>query len=210
MSPISRLVRRLAGALVIPLVIPLVIALAIAVSLAAPAAASTLGPLEPHLLRGTDMAWTGDSGSNIYRLTNTSNGGNVKYFVAALPNGTAQEISVSVGVKGLSGANYSGAGLVFNFDLDSRTYLALVLTASNQLAIYQKSAQGMSELARLPQAIDTRGGMVQLTLRATGKGVDIEVDGAHQGAIDGVGLRGQAGILAIDGGDYSFATYEVK
>lgn len=188
----------------------LVLALAFALGLPAFAAASTLGPLEPYLLKGADGPWTGDANSNIYALSNTSNAGNVKYFVAALPDGSAREISVSLGVKPLSGAAHTAAGLVFDFDLNSRTYLAVVLTANSQIAIWQRSAQSMSELARLQQTIDTRSGMVQLTLRTTDRGLDIEVDGVHQGSIDGVGLQGQAGIIAIDGGSYGFAQYEVK
>lgn len=188
----------------------LVGAAAVALLLAMPAGAASLGPLEPYLLLGSDPPWTGALDGNTYRLTNTANDTDIVYFVAALPGGSAQEIAVTVGVQPQAGAGYSGAGLIFSFDPKARTYMALVATATNELAIYQRNAKGVSELARLPLAGTTSAGTLRLVLRATDKGVAFEANGTHQGSIDGIGLSGQAGIVAIDGGRYSFADYTVQ
>jgi hypothetical protein len=188
----------------------LVAVAAAGISLTVPAGAASLGPLEPYLLIGSDPPWTGTLEGNGYRLTNTANDTDIVYFVAALPGGLAQEIAVTVGVQPQAGAAYSGAGLIFDFDHQTRNYLALVVTAANELAIYQRNAQGVGELARLPLAGTSSAGTLRLVLRATDKGVAFEANGTHQGSVDGVGLSGQAGIVAIDGGSYTFADYQVR
>ena len=178
-------------------------------ALPAMAQAASLGALEPYLLLGGDPPWAGSMEGDSYRLTNATNDADIVYFVAALPGGRAQEVSVNVSVQPQIGAAYSGAGLIFNFDSNSRTYLALVLMATGELAIYQRDNQGVSELARLP----TTGIAVEplrLSLRTTAEGLTIEANGTHQGSIGGVGLQGQAGILAIDGGSYLFSDYSVR
>jgi hypothetical protein len=185
-------------------------ALALGLLAAAPAGAAGLGPLEPYLLLGSDPPWTGAMEGGTYRLTNAAPNTDIIYFVAALPGGAAQEVSVSIGIAAQPGAGYSGAGILFNFDAASRTYLAVVATATDELAIYQRNEQGVSELARLPLGVAAAGGVLRLALRATGRGVAFEVNGTNQGSIDGIGLTGQAGILAIDGGSYSFADYQVR
>jgi hypothetical protein len=188
----------------------LVAVAAAGLSLTVPAGAASLGPLDPYLLIGSDPPWTGTLEGNGYRLTNTANDTDIVYFVAALPGGLAQEIAVTVGVQPQAGAAYSGAGLIFDFDHQTRNYLALVVTATNELAIYQRNAQGVGELARLPLAGTSSAGTLRLVLRATDKGVAFEANGTHQGSVDGVGLSGQAGIVAIDGGSYTFADYQVR
>lgn len=182
---------------------------ALLLALPGAAQAASLGPFEPYLLLGSDPPWTGTMEGDSYRLINATTDADIVYFVAALPGGQAQELSVDVGVQPRAGAAYSGAGIIFNFDPNSRTYLAVVLMATGELAIYQRGDQGVSELARLPlTGIATQP--LGLTLRATPEGLTIEANGTHQGSIGGVGLQGQAGILAIDGGSYLFSDYSVR
>jgi len=185
-------------------------ALALGLTFSVPAGAGSLGALEPYLLLGSDPPWTGTAEGGGYRLTNSANDTDIIYFVAALPGGSAQEVGVSLSVQAQPGAGYSGAGLIFNFDAAARTYLALVVTATDELAILQRGPQGVSELARLQLDVESAGGALRLVLRATDRGVVFEANGTHQGSIDGVGLTGQAGILAVDGGTYGFADYTVR
>jgi hypothetical protein len=184
-------------------------ALALAL-LPAPAGAASLGPLDPYLLLGSEPPWIGAMDGAGYRLSNSSNEGDIIYFVAALPGGRAEEVAVRVSVQGQADAGYSGAGLIFNLDPTAGTYFALALTARGDLAIYGRDTQGVEEVARLPLTGTTAGGSLLLSLRATAKGVEISANGARQGSIDGVELSGQAGIFAIDGGSYRFSDYTVN
>lgn len=184
-------------------------ALALAL-LAAPAGAAGLGPLDPYLLLGSEPPWIGAMDGPGYRLSNSSNAGDIIYFAADLPGGTAAEVSVRVSVQGQGGADHSGAGLIFNVDPEAGTYFALAVTAQGDLALYGRNAQGVEEVARLPLTGTTAGGGLRLTVRATAEGVEIEANGANQGSLDGLELSGQAGIFAIDGGSYRFSDYRVN
>lgn len=169
-----------------------------------------MGALAPNLLVGRQPPWTGSFDASGYLLENALSDGDVMYFYAPLPSGAAQELAVDLTIEPAPGAAYSAAGLLVNFDRATRDYLAVVLDASGQLVIYRRDAGGLGELARLPLSGAAAPGALRLALRGGPQGLAIEANGVHQGALQGVQLAGDAGIIAFDGGRFRFANYTAR
>jgi len=168
---------------------------------------ANMGPLARYLLIGTEDPWTGSYLQGFYLLRNPTGFNNSMLFTALPPLGVALQ-KVSIDVHPVGSAAYTGAGLVLNRETGDGAFVAVLLQPNRQLGIYvYDPKEGLGRLTELP-AVGLRDDVVtRLSAENSDAGIDILTNGEKSGHFSDIKLKGAAGAMATDIGDYYFANF---
>ena len=165
---------------------------------------------------GHDPPWTGTLTGSHFRLENATAPSAGRYmYLASLPGRpdalTQGTVHVDVAVEVAYDASYgAAAGVLFNFDTDAGSYLALVVTDLGY-SLYVRDHDGLNEVMSDTRDDIRLGATNRVTVRTIGTDVQLEVNGTSVGSISfGAPPRGAIGIIALGAGVYTFSgfTYE--
>jgi hypothetical protein len=168
---------------------------------------ANMGLLARHLLIGTETPWPGSYLQGFYFLRNPTGFNNSLMFTALPPLGVALQ-KVSIDVHPVGSQAYTGAGLVLNYETAGGAFAAVLLQPNRQLGIYFYDPQdGLGRLTEIP-AVELRDDVVtRLSAENSDAGIDILTNGVKAGHFSDVKLKGAAGVMATDIGDYYFANF---
>ncbi len=102
------------------------------------------------LLVGKEESWEGKLVDDSYLLINHENPPDVKYFHFRINDENHAEATFSLDIKlnlSASKTDYSGAGLLYRFNRDKKSYYAFVLKADNVFSFYRRDSSGFKTLA---------------------------------------------------------------
>ncbi|WP_027132708.1 hypothetical protein [Geminicoccus roseus] len=169
------------------------------------------GPaLDGILTPGTDGPWTLSIAGGNAVLENGSEPGAIKFYrIDSLRGGASLDgAAVAVDVGGDFPGETSGAGLLYRFDADSRSYLAFVLGA-DRWTLYQRGNEGVR--ARVAGKLPAGGtGPRRLRIQPTDDKLVLEIDGQQLASIQLSGMDGHGvGLVAIGTGRFDFDNFAV-
>lgn len=172
------------------------------------AAAQDLGPLTPVLELGESPPWLGAAEGSAYVLSNSTDPGAVRYFWIGAPEGEGQR-TIGVDVEIREAQEASGAGLIYGYQEEPRSYFLLLLRPGNQVALLQRTDAGVEERMSLGGDM-VRSGANRLEIRERGQEIELLVNGQSIGSIgnDRIG-RGGVGIAAAGTGTFVFSNFAV-
>lgn len=165
---------------------------------------------------GNDPPWTGTLTGSHYRLENATAPGAARYvYLASLPGRpgalTQGTVHVDVAVEVAFDPSYgAAAGVLFNLNVDTRHYLALVVSDLGY-SVYVHDESGLYEATADTSDAIRLGATNRVTVRTIGTDVQLEVNGTSVGSISfGAPPTGAIGIIALGAGVYTFSgfTYE--
>jgi len=167
------------------------------------------------LLIGNDGTWIGALEDGAYSLSNSGKAGAVRYFHVdfAKRNGTdaAERTEVAVDVAGQFEGQAAGAGLLYRFDREARTYYAFVVMKDGAYSLWQRSADGLRRLAGGSNAAIKPGSVNSLLARLQGGEAELYVNDTRiVGHSTGATLAGDVGIIAFDRGAYRFDNFRLS
>lgn len=161
---------------------------------------------------GSKGAWTATLTGASYRLVNPSDLSAVRYYyLLSLPDqppgpisqGTA---SVVVMVEGESD-EYSGAGLLFAFEPETRNYYAWVGT-NDGYAFYRRDEDGFQRMISAQSGLINQGASNRLSITATGPELQLFVNDQRIARIDRADpVDGGIGIIVLGTGTYTFEEF---
>ncbi len=168
---------------------------------------ANMGPLANYLLLGTEGAWTGSYAQGFYLLRNPTGFNNTMLFTALPPLGVTLQ-KVSIDVHPVGSAAYTGAGLVLNRETAGGAFLAVMLQPNRHLGIYVYDPEdGIGRLTEMPAAGLRDDVVTRLSLENSDAGIDILTNGEKSGHFSDIKLKGAAGAIATDLGDYYFVNF---
>jgi hypothetical protein len=170
------------------------------------AAAQDLGPLTPQLQLGAFAPWMAQAEGTAYVLSNTTDPSAVTYFWVGNPAEEGRR-TIAVDVDLREGAEGSGAGLLYGFQEEPRSYFLLMLRPGGTVALVQRTPEGFEERMGIG-GDQVKPGINRLEIRERGKEIDILLNGTNIGAIgnDLIG-RGGVGIVATGTGTFAFSNF---
>ncbi len=162
------------------------------------------------LLIGSDGAWSGALADGTYRLSNAGKKGGIKYFHLGRPNqgAGAEKLTVGVDVLARFEGTAAGAGLVYLVDPRSRTYYAFVVGKGSGYSVFRRGNEGFKKLASGTNDAIKSQGVNRLSVELTRDKARLYVNEAQ---VIGHSVKrtaeGNAGIIAVDLGDYRFDNF---
>jgi len=163
------------------------------------------------LALGNDGQWSAKIEDGEYVVANHDDKDAVRYVQLGLSEGDKPlDLSVSsvdVDVDGTFEDNDSGAGVLYRFDPEGKTYLAFVLTKDG----YQILKRDESGLQTVSQGAHSYHDGATLEVNTLDSGeVEFRIDDKVVGSIDGTGFEGNhAGMIAIGRGEFYFDNFQV-
>jgi hypothetical protein len=101
----------------------------------------------------------------------------------------------------------SGAGVLYRFDPEGKTYLAFVLTKDGY-QILKRDESGLQTVSQGAHSYHD-GATLEVNTLDSGK-VEFRIDDKVVGSIDGTGFEGNhAGMIAIGRGEFYFDNFQV-
>ena len=170
-------------------------------------AAQDLGPLTPHLELGEMAPWTGTAEGPAYVLSNSTDPNAITYYWVGSPEAEGKR-TIGVDVELRAAADGAGgAGLIYGYQEQPRSYFLLLLRPGNQVALLQRTEAGMEERMTLGSD-QVRAGANRLEIREAGQQIELFLNGQSIGAIgnDMIG-RGGVGIAAAGTGTFVFSNF---
>ncbi len=162
------------------------------------------------LLIGSDGGWRGALVDGTYNLSNDGKKGGVRYFHLGRRNqgAGAKTLTVAVDVLARFDGAAAAAGLVYLVDPKSRTYYAFVVGKDSGYMVLRRGAEGFKKVAAGTNDAIKAEGVNRLS-------VELEQDKAalyvNQAQVIGHSVKrdaeGNAGIIAVDLGDYRFDNF---
>lgn len=169
---------------------------------ASAAEAIRLGPITIEAERDP-AGWESGGERDEVRLANRGDPGAIRYYFAQVPQPVGRRslgLTVTVSPDSQAGA---GAGLLFGFDPQARTYLAYFVSREGNLVLLRRDAEGFQRILSVSGA--AIGAPVQLALRETESKVEFFANGRRVFTWSGSGAAGPAGgIIAIGRGGFAF------
>jgi hypothetical protein len=170
-------------------------------------------PLGGLVQPGTEGAWTASLEGEAYTLSNASDAQAIKYLhLGALPGGTGHlgKAAVEVDVKVDGDSDPSGAGILYRFDPESRTYLLFALMDNGNYAIFLRTNEGIKRAAQ-GSVPGLKPESNRLSVRTEGEMIQFAING-QSGPKVKVGERGggSVGIAAIGKGSFTFDNLAVR
>lgn len=156
--------------------------------------------------------WRASVEDGAYVLVNRDARGAVRYFDfnRVRSDGTpVPQLEASVTVAGDFAGQNAAAGLLARYDPRTATYYAFVRTGEG-IALYKRGPDGFSRLVDLSGPVRAEDGPARLTVRMTGGGTQLLVNGNAIGTIASSDITGDRfGIIAIDRGAFRFDDFTV-
>ena len=167
------------------------------------------------LLIGDDGTWHGALEDGVYSLNNASKPGAVRYyhfgFASQAEGSAAQKTELAVDVDARFEGQVSGAGLLYRFDREAKTYLAFLVMKEGGYSLFQRTSEGFRRVASGSNAAIKPEGVNRLVARLQGDQVELFINDvrilAHS-AGETAGRR--AGIIALDQGAYRFDNFRLS
>lgn len=171
------------------------------------------GSLARVLPMGSTGSWTGSIAGGAYVLDNPNDAAAVKYgYVTQLPGlGSApSSAAVSVDVSAEFGSALSGAGLLYMFDPQRRTYWAFVLQRDGRHALFKRDSKGLQLVLAGRSATTRQDGVNRLTVQPAHGGVQLLVNGEPVGKASSPEISGSGvGLVAMGTGRFRFDDFSV-
>jgi hypothetical protein len=163
------------------------------------------GALDGILTPGTDGPWTLSIENGAAQLVNDKDPNAIKFYrVEKLRGGISPAGSaVAVDVSGDFPDRNSGAGILYQHDQATRSYLAFVI-GSRRWTLYQRGAEGMRPRlsGELPPA---KNPARRLRIQPDGDNLALEIDGQVVGRVKVANMPGSAvGIVGVSEGRFAF------
>jgi hypothetical protein len=166
-----------------------------------------MGPLTPHLQSGEDAPWTARAEGASFTLANTSDPAAIRYYWTGSPAEEEGKRSIAVDVEVRDGQEGSGAGILYGYRDEPRSYFLLLLRPNGLVTLSQRVPEGFEE--RMSIGGDAvKPGVNRLEVRENGSTIEMLLNGQSIGSLgnDLIG-RGGVGIVAVGTGTFSFANY---
>lgn len=163
------------------------------------------------LALGDNGPWSATIADGHYRVQNHQDGDAVRYVHLGLTDADKpvdlRGSWVDVEVEGNFQDPDSGAGILYRFDPEKKTYLAFVVTKGGW-QILKRDENGLNTVS---QGDLSRDGPASLEVHANESGkVDFSVDDEVVGSVESDGLQGNhVGMIAIGRGDFDFDNFQV-
>lgn len=163
------------------------------------------------LVLGNDGKWSAKLEDGEYVVENHDDKDAVRYVHLGLSEGDKPlDLSVSsvdVDVDGTFEDKDSGAGVLYRFDPDSKTYLAFVLTKDGY-QILKRDESGLQTVSQGTHSYND-GATLEVNTLDSGK-LEFRIDDEVVDSIDGTGFDGNhTGMIAIGRGEFYFDNFQV-
>lgn len=167
------------------------------------------------LLIGDDGIWTGALEDGAYSLSNSGKDGAVRFYHFGFPSqgtsGGPSRTEVAVDVAGQFDGQISGAGLLYQFDRQARTYYAFVVMKDGSYSLLRRGAEGLRRVAAGNNAAIKSDGVNSLLARLQGGKAELYVNDTRVvGHSTDPSAAGDAGIIALDRGAYRFDNFRLS
>ena len=165
-----------------------------------------------------DEVWTYEVSNGVYKLRNETNPKNAKYVhvgVTSPLNNSDIDISespVSVEIKPLAtdDDNFSGGGLIYRFNSDSRRYYAFILFSDGRFGFYRKDKDSYFVLYSARIGTTQFKQFHKLGIAAKGDVFYLYIDDYFTKAVrDSELAKGRVGIIAWGTGEYLFDNFHI-
>jgi hypothetical protein len=164
--------------------------------------------LSGTLLLGEEGSWSGRLADGRYVLTNERKPDAVEYFYLGTKAGLGQarvQVEVSVDAPGEA----AGAGILYRFDPERKTYLGFLVLPGGKYAVIERDEQrAVIRMSGMHDAIEP--GANQLTVASDGGAVRFSVNGTEVATINTGAAGVGAGILAFGIGQFSFDNFAMS
>ena len=161
------------------------------------------------LLLGSDGSWQGELRDGAYLLSNKGQAGGVRYFhLRQRQDAAPKEVSISVDVSGSFDGQVAGAGLLYDFGQDGKSYFAFVLGKDAHYTLWRRGPNGFQRVATGDNAAIRPDGINLLAARLGDAKAELTINGARILAHKAEGATDRAvGIIALDTGSYRFDNF---
>lgn len=167
-----------------------------------------LGPLTPVLPSGTEGAWSTQLTPNGFAMTNAAEPGAVRYYWAALPEAPKVRVSATVSLAP-TGEGFSGAGLIYAFQPEAATYMAVILSANDTVSVYARDAAGFQQMSSTSQTglVKPEGNLIEII--GQGREMQVTVNGmAVISTENSLIAPTAAGFIGVGTGTFVLTRYE--
>ncbi|MCA9837416.1 MAG: hypothetical protein KC422_10880 [Trueperaceae bacterium] len=95
--------------------------------------------MQGALTFGQDGSWTGSLNNGAYLMENQNDATAVRYFYLGTSEGNAASVEVAAQY-----GSFSGAGLIYRFDVTTGNYFAFILSGPNSYALLKRNGDGLA------------------------------------------------------------------
>jgi hypothetical protein len=171
---------------------------------------AAFGPLAQWLEIASAGGWDTSAEHGTYVMINTEKPGAVRYyFVEAFPGDTVKvKVTTTVSIPATS-AQMAGAGLIYSFDRQTKTYVAVTIQPGDAVVTYIRDDKGFREVMRSSTTGLLKPGMNEVTILGNGKSMAMLVNGQAVGTLTNEMLSPNkgSGIVALGIGTFAFGGY---
>ena len=175
----------------------------------AQAIGSSMGPLTSIIQPGAQGPWHVSAGQQGVQLQNQQQPGDLTYYYVNEEPGQSGQRVVSVKVQLLNASANAGAGLLYAYRDNPRSYYLFTLAADGTVSLSFRGANGFEtrQATTLPQLA---GQSAQLKIVEQGTSIALWVNEQKIGTIGESGMgRGALGIVAADLGTFRFSDFSI-
>lgn len=166
-----------------------------------------MGPLTPHLETGESAPWTTKLDGATFTIANSADPAAIRYYWVGSPAEEEGRRTIAVDVEVRDGQEGSGAGILYGYQDEPRSYFMLLLRPDGQVTLSQRVPEGFEE--RMSIGGDAvKPGVNRMEIRESGNQIEMLLNGQSIGSLgnDLIG-RGGVGIAATGTGTFTFANY---
>jgi TIR domain len=159
-----------------------------------------------------DEVWESTIAEGLYRLNNLTDSTAVKYIYVGLHERDVSNAPVSVEVKSNVSGNmlFTGAGLIYRFDTQSRFYYAFTLTEGERMAFYKRSSGGYKVLYSGRSNLIESNHLNKVGLIGDGSLFYLYINDTLVKTIKDAELEtGMTGIIAMGSGEFFFDNFTI-
>jgi hypothetical protein len=159
-------------------------------------------------------AWKGSVNQGCYNLSNAVWDGAVRYYyLKSVPRMASQsslsEGALSVDVFVEEGNDNSAAGLIYQFNAETKNYYAFILYRNHTYAIYRRTHEGLRKILSGTAKRFSPNGNNTLTILTRGVNCEFYINSMAVACIgDTVRPSGHVGIVAFGKGAYRFDNFK--
>ena len=157
--------------------------------------------------------WTEELKGGRYCVTNASSDSGVHYVHVGLDKNdlTDAPVSARVQAEAKQPSSLAGAGLLYRFNAEARTYYAYVLSPTGEVTFWRRGKDGMSKLFSGPASRSSTGTPTTVGIAARGPRFFLFADDALLATVEDDALPGgRVGASAMSKGRYCFDDFTVR
>lgn len=169
---------------------------------------ATLGALASIVAIGVSDKWIGQADATTYTLSNTTDANTVRYYYAPGPTTGKVKVTALVTIAPQPG-DTAGAGVLYSYNPQTSSYMAVALQANNTVAVYARDQSGFNQVMSSSSDGLLKPGVNEVTIIGEGNSAQIFVNGQSMGSIsnDMISTQYPAGILVLGRGSFTFSGY---